>query len=57
MIIKLVDKNNWNDLEAYPVEKKSPSYRFMGFISTFEKAGFEFVKKAGTRRNVMRYEL
>ncbi len=40
-------------LEAYPVEKDSPSYRFMGFVSTFEKTDFTFVKKAGTRRNVM----
>ncbi|EMN88048.1 hypothetical protein LEP1GSC108_0813 [Leptospira weilii str. UI 13098] len=24
VIIKLVDKNNWNDLEAYPVEKNLP---------------------------------
>ncbi|OOV46625.1 acetyltransferase [Leptospira kirschneri serovar Grippotyphosa] len=42
---------------AYPVEKKSPSYRFMGFISMFEKAGFTFIKKAGARRNVMTYKL
>lgn len=44
-------------LEAYPVEIESPSYRYMGFIKTFEKAGFVFVKKAGTRRNVMIYKL
>ena len=44
-------------LEAYPVEPHSPSYRFMGFISTFKKAGFRFVKKAGIRRNVMLLEL
>ena len=44
-------------LEAYPVETDSPSYRFMGFIKTFEKAGFNFVKKAGTRRHVMTYKL
>uniref|UniRef100_A0A2A4Z1P9 GNAT family N-acetyltransferase n=1 Tax=OCS116 cluster bacterium TaxID=2030921 RepID=A0A2A4Z1P9_9PROT len=40
-------------VEAYPVAKTSPSYRFMGFIPTFEKAKFEFVKNAGTRRHVM----
>jgi hypothetical protein len=40
-------------LEAYPVDPDSPSYRFMGFVSTFEKAGFNFVKDAGTRRHVM----
>jgi hypothetical protein len=41
-------------LEAYPVKPDSPSYRFMGFIQTFEKAAFSFVKKAGTRRHVMK---
>jgi GNAT superfamily N-acetyltransferase len=40
-------------IEAYPVAHDSPSYTFMGFVSTFEKAGFQFVKTAGTRRNVM----
>jgi len=44
-------------LEAYPVDPDSPSYRFMGFISIFEKAGFAYVKKAGTRRNVMTLKL
>ncbi|EMN50686.1 hypothetical protein LEP1GSC088_3118 [Leptospira interrogans str. L1207] len=43
--------------EAYPVEKNSPSYKFMGFTSMFKKIGFTFVKKAGTRRNVMTYKL
>jgi GNAT superfamily N-acetyltransferase len=40
-------------LEAYPVEPDSPSYRFMGFIGTFEKVGFKQVKMAGSRRHVM----
>jgi GNAT superfamily N-acetyltransferase len=40
-------------LEAYPVNQDSPSYRFMGFVSLFEKAGFTHVKMAGTRRHVM----
>lgn len=40
-------------VEAYPVKPGSPSYRFMGFVPVFEKLGFEFVKKAGSRRNVM----
>jgi len=44
-------------VEAYPVEPDSPSYRFMGFIQTFEKAKFKFVKKAGTRRNIMLLQL
>ena len=44
-------------LEAYPVLPSSPSYRFMGFVHSFEKANFSFVKKAGTRRHVMTYKL
>ena len=40
-------------LEAYPVDPKSPSYRFMGYKSTFLRMGFQYKKKAGTRRNVM----
>jgi GNAT superfamily N-acetyltransferase len=46
-------ENGADFLEAYPVRPESPSYRFMGFIGTFEKAGFEFVKMAGSRRHVM----
>lgn len=46
-------ENGANFLEAYPVQPDSPSYRFMGFIDTFEKAGFKFVKMAGSRRHVM----
>jgi GNAT superfamily N-acetyltransferase len=46
-------KNGAEYIEAYPVNPDSPSYRFMGFVNTFEKAGFGFVKMAGTRRNVM----
>lgn len=44
-------------LEAYPVAPDSPSYRFMGFVSTFVEAGFEEVGRAGTRRHVMRLAL
>ena len=54
---KYAKKNGAKYLEAYPVDPDSPSYRFMGFKHTFEKADFEFVKKAGTRRNVMTYKL
>ncbi|HLF33174.1 MAG TPA: GNAT family N-acetyltransferase [Cyclobacteriaceae bacterium] len=50
-------KNGARYVEAYPVDPDSPSYRFMGFVHTFEKAGFIFVKKAGTRRNVMTCKL
>lgn len=40
-------------VEAYPVAPDSPTYRFMGLVPTFEKAGFQFVKSSGSRRNVM----
>jgi len=54
---KYAKKKGAKYLEAYPVDPDSPSYRFMGFTQTFEKADFEFVKKAGTRRNVMTCQL
>jgi hypothetical protein len=50
---KYAKKNGAKFLEAYPVLPDSPSYRFMGFVPTFEQTGFEFVKKAGSRRHVM----
>lgn len=44
-------------VEAYPVEPDSPSYRFMGFVPTFERLGFRYCHDAGTRRKVMRLDL
>ena len=44
-------------LEAYPVDPASPSYRFMGFVPAFEKLGFTFAGRAGSRRHVMRLAL
>lgn len=44
-------------VEAYPVDPVSPSYRFMGFVSAFEAAGFHEVGRAGTRRHIMRLTL
>lgn len=44
-------------VEAYPVERGSPSYRFMGFVPMFERAGFTEVGRAGLRRHVMRLPL
>ncbi len=41
-------------VEAYPVPPDAPSYRFMGFVPAFEKAGFTEVGRAGIRRRVMR---
>lgn len=46
-------QNGAQFVEAYPVAPDSPSYRFMGFVPMFEKAGFQFVKSAGSRRNVL----
>ncbi|HWA19233.1 MAG TPA: GNAT family N-acetyltransferase [Devosia sp.] len=44
-------------IEAYPVDPKSPSYRFMGFIPAFERLGFEEIGREGARRHVMRLAL
>src|SRR5690606_39163706 len=44
-------------VEAYPVDPDSPSYRFMGFVPAFTAAGFTEVRRAGTRRHVMRLTL
>ena len=44
-------------LEAYPVDPESPSYRFMGFVPMFEELGFKEVRRAGSRRHVMRLDL
>lgn len=44
-------------IEAYPVDPDSPSYRFMGFVSNFQKAGFVEIGRAGKRRHVMQLNL
>jgi GNAT superfamily N-acetyltransferase len=44
-------------LEAYPVQEASPSYRFMGQVRWFSKAGYREVGRAGIRRHVMRKRL
>jgi GNAT superfamily N-acetyltransferase len=41
-------------VEAYPVPPDAPSYRFMGFVPVFERAGFVDTGPAGVRRRVMR---
>ena len=51
--VQYAGDNGARYVEAYPVETDSQSYRYMGFISSFEKAGFNFVKMAGTKRHVM----
>ncbi len=50
-------ENGASIVEAYPVALDSHSYRFMGFIPSFEAAGFQEVGMAGTRRHVMRLVL
>lgn len=55
--IKYAKKNKAKYLEAYPVNPDSPSYRFMGLVPLFEKAGFKYVQMAGSRRHVMLLEL
>lgn len=44
-------------LEAYPVDPDSPSYRFMGYLPSFEKFGFRSVGRAGARRHVVQLQL
>lgn len=44
-------------VEAYPVDADSPSYRFMGFVPVFQRAGFREVGREGIRRHVMRLAL
>jgi len=41
-------------IEAYPVDPDSPSYRFMGFVPAFTRAGFTPAGREGKRRHVMR---
>jgi GNAT superfamily N-acetyltransferase len=47
-------RNGATTVEGYPVDADSPSYRFMGFVETFSKAGFQEVGRVGQRRHVMR---
>jgi predicted GNAT family acetyltransferase len=44
-------------VEAYPVDRAAPSYRYMGFTDVFAGAGFTDEGMAGTRRHVMRLRL
>jgi GNAT superfamily N-acetyltransferase len=44
-------------LEAYPVDRMAPSYRFMGFVDVFAAAGFVEIGRAGVRRHAMRLPL
>jgi len=44
-------------VEAYPVDRAAPSYRYMGFTDIFAAAGFADRGMAGIRRHVMRLEI
>jgi hypothetical protein len=44
-------------VEAYPVDRAAPSYRYMGFTDVFAEAGFTDYGMAGTRRHVMRLRI
>lgn len=46
-------QNGADVIEAYPVDKSSPSYRFMGLLRQFERAGFVNVGKTGKWRHVV----
>jgi GNAT superfamily N-acetyltransferase len=46
-------ENGGQYLEAYPVDRSSPSYRYMGFTETFADEGFTYTAMAGSRRHVM----
>ena len=55
--IKYARSNGAKRVEAYPVERDSPSYRFMGYVNLFEKSGFIYVGSAGTRRKVYKKDV
>lgn len=44
-------------IEAYPVDPESPSYRFSGFLPSFEAAGYVEIGTVGSRRHVVRKAL
>ncbi|WP_449394241.1 GNAT family N-acetyltransferase [Devosia riboflavina] len=52
-----VKKQGGKLLEAYPVDPDSPSYRYMGFVPAFERAGFAETGREGKRRHVMQLSL
>ncbi len=46
--------NGATSIESYPVDRDSPSFRFMGFVDMFEAEGFAEVGRTGQRRHVLR---
>lgn len=51
--IEFARDNGAKYVEAYPVDPKSTTYRYMGLVPAFEEAGFQFKKMAGSKRHVM----
>jgi GNAT superfamily N-acetyltransferase len=47
-------RNGATVLEGYPVDPDSPSYRFGGYVSAFEQAGYALVSRKGERRHIVR---
>lgn len=47
-------QNGATQIEAYPVDPDSPSYRFGGFVPAFEAAGFVPLGRKGERRHILR---
>lgn len=44
-------------IEATPVDPDSPSYRFSGFVPSFEAEGYHPVTRIGLRRHLVRKDL
>jgi GNAT superfamily N-acetyltransferase len=55
--VELARRSGARAVEGYPVDPDSPSYRFMGFLTLFQKRDFREVARAGSRRHVLRLEL
>ncbi|WP_210528514.1 GNAT family N-acetyltransferase [Rubellimicrobium arenae] len=55
--VEYARRNGATAVEAYPVDPESPSYRYMGFVPAFQRAGFVEVGMAGSRRHVLRLHL
>lgn len=47
-------QNGATVLEAYPVDRDAPSYRFGGFLPAFEQLGYKNIGRKGSRRYVVR---
>jgi GNAT superfamily N-acetyltransferase len=55
--VKYARKRKADIVEVYAVDPDSPSYRNMGFVPAYEKAGFNRIEKLGSRRTIMRLAL